>query len=615
MKLSDIAGRVRRPDVAPLGPGDPRRLGAYEIRGRIGRGGMGTVYLGETGAGRRLAIKVIRPEQADDGVNRRRFRREVRAAAGIRSPRTAAVVDWDVDAATPWLASEYIPGPTLVGVVKEHGSLPVAAVRELVSGLTEALTAVHDAGLVHRDVKPSNILLDGDGPRLIDLGIVSDPADRTITHSQETVGTPQYMSPEQALGKPVTPASDVWSLGAVAYAAATATAVFGSGPAPEVTHRVVYEEPSLAALPVDLRPLVAACLAKDPAARPALSEVAALLETRRVVPAAGWGGGPRPVPDRAPREPAGDAGEAMAGGIGRRSRWGAVVGLAAAGLVIAGGTAAILASRDVGAAPPPVAGALAGADTGPVRGVLPGVPPTSPPASPVPSVSPSSSAVPSLTPAGGDAPASTPSSVPDDREPVTTPARFVPGTVTLPRGVEVGQEITAVARGWRPVPDEVTCAWSVGGMRRDTLGSCTYMVGIDDVGSSVRARLTAVRAGYEERSATSNFTAVVPRPRLDPPECEIGLREVEASSRWGDAWCAVVPAPGVTYEWRWTDLTTGEVVGETEVQTQERVWVRARHAGHAVRCTVTATREGYVSGEWVAETRIPQQGGLERREG
>ncbi|WP_344106549.1 hypothetical protein, partial [Myceligenerans crystallogenes] len=191
------------------------------------------------------------------------------------------------------------------------------------------------------------------------------------------------------------------------------------------------------------------------------------------------------------------------------------------------------------------------------------------------------------------------------------PRSFAAGSARLPESVEVGEEITAQAVGFSPSPQAVTCTWSVGGIERQNLGSCTYVVALADVGSVIQARVTATRDGYERRSELTGFTAPVPRPRVRTPRCEITLWEAERSSRWGDASCRVDQDPEVTYEWRWRDLDTGEVVGEAEVQTQDRVWVRSEHEGHAIRCTVTARRDGYASGEWVAEARIPEPGGLE----
>jgi hypothetical protein len=266
--LSDIVARVQQPQINPLVAGDPQKLGGYEIRGRIGSGGMGAVYLGATPNGRALAIKVIRPERVGEHEFRARFRREVAAATRVRSRQTAAVIDYDVEAPTPWLATEYVPGPTLAQVVAEVGVLPEPAVRELVVGVARALDAIHAEGLIHRDVKPANILIGPAGPILLDLGIVADPEGTSLTTTGLQVGTPQYMSPEQALGEQVSAATDVWSLGAAAYVAATGRPPFGTGASAAVGMRVVNEQPHLEALPAGLRGLVGACLAKDPAARP-----------------------------------------------------------------------------------------------------------------------------------------------------------------------------------------------------------------------------------------------------------------------------------------------------------------------------------------------------------
>lgn len=357
MVLSDIAGRVSSGPVQPLSARDPREIGGYEIRGRIGSGGMGAVYLGATRSGRDLAVKVIHPERTDEHEFRARFRREVSAATRVRSHGTAAVIDFDVEAPMPWLATEYVTGPTLARVVAEFGPLPEDAVRELVAGVGEALQAVHRHGLVHRDVKPGNIILGPDGPVLIDLGIVAEAEATSLTTTGLQPGTPQYMSPEQAKGEPVGPATDVWSLGAVAYLAATGRGPFGTGTLATMTYRIVHDEPAVVDLPYALRPLIAACLAKDPAARPTPSA----LVRSAVGPAPGADlpmHHPAPIPTvPEPDEPT-HLGAAAAPGIGapvvaaapwpaaspvpqrdarRRSRRGLVVGLVTAGAVVLGG--------------------------------------------------------------------------------------------------------------------------------------------------------------------------------------------------------------------------------------------------------------------------------------
>ncbi|MEP9384071.1 serine/threonine-protein kinase [Nocardioides sp. KR10-350] len=276
----------------PLEPGDPAVLGGYEIRARLGAGGMGQVYLGVTATRRRLAVKVVRPELVEDPEFHRRFRREVDAAQRVRGLFTAAVIDADPDGPRPWLATEYVPGPSLATVVAEHGPLPPASVGALVAGVAEALQSVHRAGLVHRDLKASNVLLGPEGPCVIDFGVARAVDATSLTRSGRPVGTPQYMAPEQARGETATPATDVWALGVLAYVAATGRRPFGSGNESALLYRVVHEEPDLAGCPDYLRHLVAACLAKDPALRPDLRSVlAAPLGTGAspiVLPSSDW---------------------------------------------------------------------------------------------------------------------------------------------------------------------------------------------------------------------------------------------------------------------------------------------------------------------------------------
>ncbi|MGW6789966.1 serine/threonine-protein kinase [Streptomyces chartreusis] len=257
----------------PLRDDDPPVVAGYRLAARLGAGGMGRVYLSHTQGGRPVAIKVVRPELADDQDFRRRFRREVEAARRVRGAYTAELIDADAQGTPPWLATLYVPGPSLAQAVARGGPLPVPAVLWLMAGVAEALQAIHGAGIVHRDLKPSNVLLAADGPRVIDFGIslAADATFRTATGS--AVGTPQFMAPEQAVAGDVTEATDVFALGQTAAFAALGRALYGEGPAATVLYRIVHERPDLSALPAQLRPLIARCLAADAAERATLAEV------------------------------------------------------------------------------------------------------------------------------------------------------------------------------------------------------------------------------------------------------------------------------------------------------------------------------------------------------
>ncbi len=205
-----------------LQAGDPVQAGPYRLAGRLGSGGIGHVFLGLSAGGRPVAVKVIRPELAGEPGFRARFAREVAAARQVNGLFTAAVVDADVTGPVPWLATAYVPGPSLADVVETRGPLPVDSVLALAAGLAEGLVAIHAVGVVHRDLKPSNVLLAVDGPRVIDFGISRAAEASALTQSGMVMGSPGFMSPEQAEGVPVGPASDVFSLGAVLAFAATA---------------------------------------------------------------------------------------------------------------------------------------------------------------------------------------------------------------------------------------------------------------------------------------------------------------------------------------------------------------------------------------------------------
>ncbi|GHB23261.1 serine/threonine protein kinase [Streptomyces xanthochromogenes] len=265
--------------LQPLEAGEPRTIGAYRLLGRLGAGGMGRVYLGRSAGGRTVAVKVVHPHFALDEQFRARFRHEVQAARRVGGLWTAPVLDADPDAPVPWVATGYVAGPSLTQAVQDRGPLPAHSVRVLGAGLAEALAAVHALGLVHRDVKPSNVLLTLDGPRLIDFGIArATDGTASLTASGVSIGSPGYMSPEQILGRGVTGAADVFSLGAVLAYAATGEPPFPGDSSAALLYKVVHGSPELGAgLTGELRETVAACLAKDPAARPAPAALAARL--------------------------------------------------------------------------------------------------------------------------------------------------------------------------------------------------------------------------------------------------------------------------------------------------------------------------------------------------
>ena len=260
-----------------LQSGDPRWAGPYRLLGRLGNGGMGQVFLGRSAGGRPVAVKVIRADLAGDVNFRARFRQEVASARKVSGLFTVLVVDADVDGQMPWLATAYVAGPSLAEVVTGHGKLPAGTVLALAAGLAEGLHAIHAAGVVHRDLKPSNVLLADDGPRVIDFGVSRAAEASVLTHTGAVVGSPGFMSPEQAEGGEVGPASDMFSLGAVLTFAATGEGPFGTGSTAALIYRVVHGQPSLDQLPAPVRPLVERCLAKDPGDRPTAGEVLAEL--------------------------------------------------------------------------------------------------------------------------------------------------------------------------------------------------------------------------------------------------------------------------------------------------------------------------------------------------
>jgi len=464
--------------VGGLKQGDPQRIGPYRLIGRLGRGGMGHVYLGLSAGGRPVAVKVIRADLAADPEFRVRFAREVAAVRQVGGLFTALVVDAEVDTAVPWLATAYVPGPSLAEAVTSDG--PVAARRALAlaAGLAESLSAIHAAGVVHCDLKPSNVLLSPDGPRVIDFGISRAAGTVSAAGVGWVTGSPGFMSPEQALGGEIGPPSDIFSLGAVLAFATTGRGPFGRGSRPEVAYRLVYGPPDLGGMPAGLRPLVERCLAKDPGQRPTADEVLDAANEGQPVP--GW----LPAVPLSALAPAGYAGSA-ARPSGRRWRR----PLTAAGVtscVLAASVAVSFALGAVGprspaarlapraaASPTPTASPSAATVPGtrypsdpgvssPARGPRAAIVPAQVAAdSPRPSRPPPSTASAAVSPAASPAPASpspspsitvspspaAPSSPPPSASPSPAPAPEITGSATYREGTWVYFDVQYVDPG------------------------------------------------------------------------------------------------------------------------------------------------------------------------
>ncbi len=444
-----------------LQPEDPQLIGPYRLRGRLGAGGMGRVYLGLSPDGRAAAVKVIRADLAQDPEFRARFRREITVARKVSGSFTAPVIDADLDGPVPWLATVYVPGPSLADAVSQHGPLPLRSVLALAAGLAEGLNAIHAAGVVHRDLKPANVLLAEDGPRVIDFGISRAIEASALTHTGLVVGSPGFMSPEQAEGRLVGPPSDIFSLGAVLAFAATGQGPFGTGSTPALVYRVVHSLPNLNHLPAEVRPLVERCLAKDPAQRP----TAAQLLAGAAYPATGWL--PEPVtrtfsqvgpavsaPLTVTAAALAAEGPASATGHGRahrrtgrhpwRSRWrpltvaAILAGLAgagvAAGVTMTAGSppahAAQSLRRDAGSAPaqayPPASAPASPASSSPATAASPRTSGAAPMYTPAPSTPPPATMTPPPAMSAPPSPSASPS--PSTSSPHSTPAAPAPTT-------------------------------------------------------------------------------------------------------------------------------------------------------------------------------------------
>ena len=436
-----------------LQPDDPGRIGPYQLRGVLGAGGMGRVFLGVSADGDHVAVKVIRADLAMDPEFRARFRREVTVARKVSSRFTAPLIAADADGPVPWLATAYVTGPSLADAIAQRGPLPAASVLELAAGLAEGMSAIHSAGVIHRDLKPSNVLLAQDGPRVIDFGISVAAETGQLTRAGLLIGSPGYMSPEQVEGREVGPASDIFSLGAVLAFAATGEAPFGNGSAPTLAYRAVYRQVNLDRVPAEVRGLIDRCLAKDPGQRPAARDLmfaaAAIPPTERWAPApvtrtftelpAGQDGSRTltsarlsPVSQPAPGRPGRPQGQGRGRRQGRRP------------LVIASVVAGILAASAAGGI------AVAGCTSQTVGVHSVSSPITSAPATSAPSISPTAIVAPST------APSATASATPTASA-TATPTAITTGTPTAsPTATATGTPTATATASATATPTAIT---------------------------------------------------------------------------------------------------------------------------------------------------------------
>ncbi|MCQ0014697.1 serine/threonine-protein kinase [Actinomadura madurae] len=294
------------PDAAPLEPGDPRALGQYEVIGRLGAGGQGAVFLGKAPGGQYVAVKLLHAQMANDPAARARFTREVSAAQKVEPFCTARVLEADVHGDQPYVVSEFIDGPSLHDVVAHDGPRGAAELERLAIGTVTALAAIHEAGIVHRDFKPNNVMLASDGPRVVDFGIARtvNSQESAVTATGMVVGTPGYLAPEQLTGAPLTPAVDIFAWAATMVFAATGQSPFEADTLPVIINRILNEDPDLSALPPGpLRDLIGRCLSKDAGLRPPAPQLLLNLLGHVGAAPAGQGAARRTCSTRAPGSP------------------------------------------------------------------------------------------------------------------------------------------------------------------------------------------------------------------------------------------------------------------------------------------------------------------------
>ncbi|MEV7614521.1 protein kinase [Streptomyces sp. NPDC089799] len=455
-----------------LGPDDPERVGRYRMLAVLGQGGMGRVQLGAAPDGRLVAVKQVHARFAHDDGFRARFRREVAASRRVSGAYTAAVIEADADAPSPWLASVFVAGPSLGAAVEAVGTLPEGLVRRLAAGLATALEEVHGAGLIHRDLKPDNVLLAEDGVRVIDFGIAraaEGEGSTGLTRTGWVIGSPAFMSPEQAESRELTAASDMFSLGSVLVMATTGRSPFAASSTLQTLYDVVHAEPDLSAVPPALRPVIARCMAKDPGARPTPAQLLELLgpvaPVGRQWPPAVYGliAAQRAAIDRLLDAPSPDSppqpGAPAAGSAPPAAGSGAPAG------PVPGAGAEPSAASGHGAGAEPSAAPVHGAGTDPSAGPVaaPGPAPVSAPApapasvpAPAPGAAPASGPAPAPAPPSAPAPASAPGAVPAAApEPgpalAPAPAPAPPHAPAPVAGADPGA-VTASAAGVRDAP-------------------------------------------------------------------------------------------------------------------------------------------------------------------